>query len=50
MLKGMHDIFVVVVNFISSDWETKHVIIGLYKVSDIGDITTAPKLQLVTIG
>jgi hypothetical protein len=50
MLKGLHDIFVVVVNFISNDWEAKHVTIGLYKISDIGGITMAPKLQLVAIG
>jgi hypothetical protein len=50
MLKGVHDIFVVVVNFISSNWEVKHVTIGLYKVSDIGGITMVPKLQLVIIG
>ncbi len=50
MLKGAHDIFVVVVNFISSNQEAKLVTIGLFKVSGIGGITMAPKLQLVTVG
>jgi hypothetical protein len=45
MLKGMHDIFAVVVSFISSNWEAKHVIIGLFEMIDTCGITMAPKLQ-----
>jgi hypothetical protein len=45
MLKGVHDIFVVVVNFIFNDWEAKHVIIGLFEVIDTSGIALAPKLQ-----
>ncbi len=45
MLKGARDVFVVVVNFISSDWEVKHVTIGLFEVSKIIGIVMAPKLQ-----
>jgi hypothetical protein len=44
MLKEAHDIFVVVVNFIVSDWEAKHVTIGLFEVIDTSDITMIPKL------
>jgi len=32
MFKGAHDIFVVIVNLISSDWEAKRVTIGLFEV------------------
>jgi hypothetical protein len=45
MLKGAHDIFVVVVNFISNDWEAKYVSIGLFEVIDTSGIALAPKLQ-----
>jgi len=45
MLKGMHDIFAVVVSFISNNWEAKHVIIGLFEMIDTCGITMAPKLQ-----
>jgi hypothetical protein len=45
MSKGTRDVFVVVVNFISSDWEIKHVTIGLFEVSDTSGVTMAPKLQ-----
>jgi hypothetical protein len=34
MLKGVCDIFSMVVNFISNDLETKHVTIGLFEVID----------------
>jgi hypothetical protein len=34
MSKGAHDIFVVIVNFISNDLEVKHVIIGLFEVTN----------------
>jgi len=44
MVKGMHNVFVVVVNFISSEWEAKHVIIGLFEVMDISGATMVPKL------
>jgi hypothetical protein len=44
MLKGARDVFVIMVNFISSDWEVKHVTIGLFEVSNITGIVMAPKL------
>ncbi len=39
MVKGMHNVFVVVVDFISSEWEAKHVIIGFFEVMDISGAT-----------
>lgn len=45
MSKGMHDIFVVVVSFISNNWEAKHVTIGLFEMTDTCGITMVPKLQ-----
>jgi hypothetical protein len=30
MSKGTHDVFAIVVNFISNDWDAKHVTIGLF--------------------
>ncbi len=44
MLKGTHNIFVVVVNFIHNDQEAKHVTI-LFEVIDTSGIGMAPKLQ-----
>jgi hypothetical protein len=44
MVKGMHDVFVVVVNFISSEWGAKLVIIVLFEVMDISGATMIPKL------
>ncbi len=48
MSKGAHDVFVMVVNFLSTMWEAKHMItIGLmFEVSDINGATMVPKLQL----
>ncbi len=45
MLKGTHYVFAIVVNFISSDWEAKHVTIGLFKVMGTSGATMVPKLQ-----
>ncbi len=41
----MWDVFVVMVNFISSDWEVKHVTIKLFEVDDKSGIPMVPKLQ-----
>ncbi len=32
MSKGPHDVFVLVIIFLGSDWKPKHVTIGLFKV------------------
>jgi hypothetical protein len=45
MSNGMHDIFVVVVSFISNNWEAKHVTISLFEMTDTCGITMVPKLQ-----
>lgn len=41
---GAHDVFVVVVNFLSNNWEPKHVTIGLFEAIAITSATIAPKL------
>jgi hypothetical protein len=46
MSKRVHDIFVVVVNFISNDWRAKHVsTIGLFEVIHTSGIAMVLKLQ-----
>ncbi len=45
MLKGVHDIFVVNVNFISNNQETNHLTIGLFEVIKTSGITMVLKLQ-----
>jgi hypothetical protein len=44
MFKGARDVFVDVVNFISSDWEAKRVTIRLFEVSNMNSVPMAPKL------
>jgi hypothetical protein len=44
MSKGVHDVFVIVVNFLSSKWEAEHIIIGLFEMSDTSGATMAPRL------
>jgi len=44
MLKGAHGTFVVVVDFISNDWEAKYITIGLFEVIDTSGIAMVPKL------
>ncbi len=43
MSKGTHDVFAIVVNLISN-WDAKHVTIGLFEMIDIIGATLAPKL------
>jgi hypothetical protein len=45
MSKGAHDVFIVVVNFLSSKCKAKHIIIGLFIVSNTSGATMAPRLQ-----
>jgi hypothetical protein len=33
MLKGVHDICAFVINFLGSNWQPKHITIGLFKVT-----------------
>jgi hypothetical protein len=44
MSKGARDVFFVV-NFISNDWEAKHVTIKFFEVLDTSGVTMVPKLQ-----
>jgi len=45
MSKGARDVFAIAMNFISNDWEAKHVTIRLFEVSDMSDVAMALKLQ-----
>ncbi len=45
MSKGVHDVFVIVVNFLSSKWEAKHVIIKLFEVFNINGVNMVPRFQ-----
>jgi hypothetical protein len=45
MSKGTHDVFVVVVNFMSNKWEAKHITIKLFEVSNFSGVTMVPRLQ-----
>jgi hypothetical protein len=44
MFARTHDIFVVVVNFLSNNWEPKHLTIGLFETTTTSGVTMAPKL------
>jgi hypothetical protein len=45
MSKGAHDVFVVVINFVSNKWEAKHIIIKLFEVSNFSGVAMVPRLQ-----
>ncbi len=45
--RGPHDVFVVVVNFLSTNWEPKHIIVGLFDANDTSGATMAMKLKHV---
>jgi hypothetical protein len=45
MSKGVHDVFVVVVNFLSIKWEAKHITIRLFKMFNTNGVTMVPRLQ-----
>jgi hypothetical protein len=44
MSKGAHDVFVIVVNFLSNKWEAKHIIIELFEVFETSGVAMAPRL------
>jgi hypothetical protein len=44
MSKGTRDVFVVVVIFISKDWEARHVTIKLFEILNTSDVAMALKL------
>jgi hypothetical protein len=35
MFKGAYDVFALVINFLCSDWQPKHVTIGLFEAKEI---------------
>jgi hypothetical protein len=45
MSKCVHDVFTIVVNFLSNKWEAKYITIRLFEVSDTNGVTMAPRLQ-----
>jgi hypothetical protein len=45
MSKGARNIFVVIVNFLSTNWEPKHITIGLFDANDMNSVTMAMKLK-----
>jgi hypothetical protein len=45
MSKGAHDIFAVVINFLSTNWEPNHIIIGLFEVDDMSGTTMVVKFK-----
>jgi hypothetical protein len=45
MSKRAHDVFVVIVNFLSTNWEPKHIIIGLFEANDTNGATMAMKFK-----
>jgi len=44
MSKGAHDIFVLVINFLGSDWQPKQITIGLFEAIEITRQTLANNL------
>jgi hypothetical protein len=44
MFNYTHDVFAIVVNFISNDWEAKHVTIRLFEVTNISGVAMVFKL------
>jgi hypothetical protein len=47
MNEGALDTFALVINFLTLNWETKHVTIGLFKAKDIIGINLASQLQVL---
>jgi hypothetical protein len=43
-VKGAHDIFAFVINFVGSDWQPKQVITSLFEITETIDQTLANKL------
>jgi hypothetical protein len=45
MSKCVHDVFTIVVNFLSNKWEAKHITIELFEVFDTNGVVMAPRLH-----
>jgi hypothetical protein len=44
MFKGVYDVFTLVINFLSNDWQSKHVPISLFEATKIVIQTLAKSL------
>ncbi len=48
MFKGVYDIFALMINFLSSDWQPKHVTIGLFEtIETIGQTLVRSLTELL---
>jgi hypothetical protein len=45
MSKCVHDVFTIVVNFLSNKWKAKHVTIGLFEMFDTNGVAMTPRLH-----
>jgi hypothetical protein len=45
MSKTAHDVFAVVVHFVSTNWEPKHITVGLFETNDMNAATMVSKLK-----
>jgi hypothetical protein len=49
MSKCVHNVFTVVVNFLSNKWEAKHITIRLFEMFDTNGVAMAPRLHQLWI-
>jgi hypothetical protein len=47
MSKGGHYIFTIVVDFLSTNWELKHITIGIFEAHDMSGATMVVKLKQI---
>jgi hypothetical protein len=45
MSKCVHDVFTIVVNFLSNKWKAKHVTIGLFEMFNTNGVAMIPRLH-----
>jgi len=48
MSKGAHDVFAIVVNFLSNKWEAKHVITELFEKFDTSGVASVKLFKVIT--
>jgi hypothetical protein len=41
MSKGAHNVFAVIVHFFSTNWEPKHITVGLFEINDKNGVAMA---------
>jgi hypothetical protein len=49
MFIQVHNVFIMVINFVSSNWEPKHMLINLFEAIEISGVAMAPKLWVFFI-